>query len=135
MCTTYVGSAKQASDYITVSSFLLNHVRRTFNKGQDIADAIENEQEIDFSKEAPAPLKTSASEKKEDQERETLQFGKQFEVECALHSKRVQQCRDNEGAAAATLWNQCSNVMKSKIQSRKDYDTNVKGDPTKLLQA
>ena len=136
--THYVGcsATKQARDYITVTSFLQNHVRRTFKKGQDIADAIEDKKEKDFDKEAPI-LKVSTSTDVNIEKRENMQFGKQFEVDYALHCERVQQHRDNKGAeAAATLWNQCSNVMKSKVQSRKDCDSNVKGDPIiKLLQA
>ena len=45
------------------------------------------------------------------------------------------QYQDNKAAAAALLWNQCSNIMKAKIQSRKDYDTELKDNPIKLLQA
>ena len=71
------------------------------------------------------------------QEKGNMQFGKQFEVECALRSERVQQCRDNKGAAAATLWNQCSNVYEIEDPPVKkgSCDSNVKGDPIKLLQA
>ena len=133
----YIGSAKQASDYVTTTAFIMNHIRISFTKGGDIADAIENEKELDFDKEAPK-LKMSSADPKDEaakREREQLQFSKQFEIEYALHSERAQQHKDNKGAAAATLWKQCSNIMRSKIQSRKDYDSEVKGDPIKLLQA
>ena len=36
----YVGSSKQASDYETTSEFLINHVKKTFDRGNDIAEAL-----------------------------------------------------------------------------------------------
>ena len=36
----HVGSAKQASDYMTVTNFIINYMRRTFDKGNDIARAL-----------------------------------------------------------------------------------------------
>ena len=60
---------------------------------------------------------------------------KQFEVEFQAHHERENQCVDNKAAAAALLWNQCTNTMKAKVQSRKDYDSDIKDNPIKLLQA
>ena len=68
----YIGSAKQASDYVTTTAFIMNHIRITFTKGADIADAIENEQELDFDKEAPT-LKMSSADEAATKEREQLQ--------------------------------------------------------------
>ena len=36
----YVGSSKQASDFETTSEFLINHVKKTFDRGNDIAEAL-----------------------------------------------------------------------------------------------
>ena len=36
----YVGSSKQASDFETTSEFLVNHVKKTFDRGNDIAEAL-----------------------------------------------------------------------------------------------
>jgi hypothetical protein len=36
----YVGSSKQASDFETTSEFLINHVKKTFNRGNDIAEVL-----------------------------------------------------------------------------------------------
>jgi hypothetical protein len=33
----YVGSSKQASHFETTSEFLINHVKKTFDRGNDIA--------------------------------------------------------------------------------------------------
>ena len=37
----YIGSNKNASDYKTTTNYLINHIRKTYNKGDAIATAIE----------------------------------------------------------------------------------------------
>ena len=36
----YVGSSKQASDFETTYDFLLNYIKRTYTRGNDIAEAL-----------------------------------------------------------------------------------------------
>ena len=36
----YVGSSKQASDFETTYTFLLNYIKRTYDRGNDIAEAL-----------------------------------------------------------------------------------------------
>jgi hypothetical protein len=36
----YVGSSKQASDYEITAEFVVNHIKKTFDRGNDIAEAI-----------------------------------------------------------------------------------------------
>ena len=38
----YVGSSKQASDFETTNNFLVNYVKRTYVRGNDIAEALRN---------------------------------------------------------------------------------------------
>ena len=40
----YIGSAKQASDFETTRLFLINHIKKTFKHGNDIATALEKEE-------------------------------------------------------------------------------------------
>ena len=77
----YVGSAKQASDYVTITSYLINYIRRTYTKGEDVANALEMLEEIDFQPLAPV-LKASTNSDKTIMDRENCQFDKEFEVEC-----------------------------------------------------
>ena len=130
----YVGSAKQASDYVTVTNYIINHIRRTFDKGNDIATALEEEREIDLTVYVPT-LKESTAGKDEDKERENRQFEKQFKIEYATYNERRVKYEENRSAAEATLWNQCGSSMKTKIQARTDYESDIKGNPIKLLLA
>ena len=60
MC--YVGSAKQASDFVTIANFLVNCVRTEHKKGEDIANSLDNLEEPDFDKDAPVVGSSSAAD-------------------------------------------------------------------------
>ena len=36
----YVGSSKQASDYEVTANFVINHIKKTYEYGKDIGDAL-----------------------------------------------------------------------------------------------
>ena len=38
--TFYVGSAKQASDYKNIALFVINHIKKDFNRGNNISKAL-----------------------------------------------------------------------------------------------
>ena len=54
----YIGSAYKASDYTLITSYIINHIRKTY--GGDIADALEQKRDFDFTPEMPI-LQTSAT--------------------------------------------------------------------------
>jgi hypothetical protein len=39
-CHFYVGSSKQASDCETTAEFVVNHVKKTFDRGKDVSEAL-----------------------------------------------------------------------------------------------
>ena len=49
----YLGSATQASDYETTTSFIINHIMKTYTRGLDIAEALETLEELDFTTSKP----------------------------------------------------------------------------------
>ena len=49
----HIGSAKQASDYVIVMKYLLNHICKTYTFGDDIANALETQTEMDFTMNMP----------------------------------------------------------------------------------
>ena len=130
----YIGSARQASDYVTVTNYIINYIRRTYDKGNDIATALEKLEEVDFTSREPQ-LKISKKTDQAEKAREDKQFEKQYEIEYTEFNKTKNKYEDNKCAADALLWNQCTNTMKAKIQARKDYTSTVKGNPIKLLEA
>ena len=42
----YIGSAKQASDYVNTAEYLINFIKKTYDDGNDIADALSEEREF-----------------------------------------------------------------------------------------
>ena len=45
----YAGSAKNASECVTNTNFILNHIELNFDEGLDIATALKDGEEFDFS--------------------------------------------------------------------------------------
>ena len=45
----YLGSAKQASDYESITEFLINYIKKTFTYGMDIGTVLESLQELDLN--------------------------------------------------------------------------------------
>ena len=43
----YLGSSKQASDYETTTEFLINHIKKLYDYGNDIGSALEKLESID----------------------------------------------------------------------------------------
>ena len=135
----YVGSANQASDYVTITNFLINYIKRTYTKGEDIAGALETLEEVDFTSVAPVMKNSNITGTDADdilaRDRENRQYEKEFEVEYAEYIRRKTKYQENRVSAEALLWNQCANVMKAKIKARPDYESAIKGNPVELLQA
>ena len=71
-----VGNARQASDYEITTEFVINHIRKTYTDGEDIATALETLQDIDVKEWKPRMV---TSVERDDQIRATEQ--KQFDME------------------------------------------------------
>ena len=70
---SYIGSSKQANDFVTVTLFLINHTRKTYTYGEDIGQALQSREPLDFSQLAPR-LQVSNAEDKATREVENEQF-------------------------------------------------------------
>jgi len=127
----YLGSATQASDYETTTSFIINHIMKTYTRGRDIAEASETLEELDFTTSKPT-LKKSIETDADLKKTEEKQFEYEFKDDYAEYRKRLYS--DNKVKAYALLWERYSKGMKNKLESRKDFDTFSK-NPSLLLQA
>jgi hypothetical protein len=47
--TFYIGSSKQAADYTTTMSYVVNHIKKEFIRGNDIAEALRTEAHPDMT--------------------------------------------------------------------------------------
>jgi len=129
-----VGSPTSASDYVTVTNYLINTIKQKYTRPTDIATALENLVEWDEKRNRPT-LQVSQDKDDETRERENRQFEKNYEIEYSEHLKRKTQYDENKVAAEALIWGQCDTRMRSQIQSRSNYDSDIKGNPIALLKA
>ena len=113
-----VGSAKSATDCVTVTSYVLNYIRRTYKKGGDGAGALKEFKEVDFSSVKPTvrvvPKKDpSTNTDYSEEQREALikEAEREFDVNYKIYKERVVLYEDNKVKAAALLYKQCSSTM------------------------
>jgi hypothetical protein len=75
----YIGSSKQASDYEITAEFVVNHIKKTFDRGNDIAEAIRMLTKTDTSLWKPT-LQVSTATKPTVKEREDKQFVMEYKA-------------------------------------------------------
>ena len=128
----YLGSAKQASDYEATTEFLINHVKKVYDYGNDIGTALENLEPVDLTQWKP---KMQVSEESDEEIRviENRQFEIEFKAEYDKYSNRVQVYENNKVKAYALLWERCAKAMKNKIEARIDYQK-IRNNPIELLK-
>ena len=99
---------KQAADYDIITKFLILHIRKTYLNGDDIGNALENQQETEFN--API-LEVSSSTDAAIKARENKQYEMIFEAKLALYLKQEETYRTNKGKAYAFIFGQCNKSM------------------------
>jgi len=128
----YLGRSRQASDYKKTTEFLINHIKKTYDHGKDIATALKNLSEFDLTPYAPKLLtSTKADAAKATEE-------KQFEIDYNKKSERFiirkEQYQKNKDKAYAFLWERCATSMQNKIQMLSTFESDIEDDPIKLLE-
>ena len=130
----YVGSAKQALDYESTTKFLINHIKKTFEFGNDIRSALKDLKPVDTDQWKPS-MQVSISPEDKINEAETRQLEIEFKADYDAYRKRVQTYDNNQTKAYALLWERCMKGMKNKIEARSDYESKIENDPIQLLKA
>ena len=129
-----VGSNKQASDFETTCEFILNHIKKTYTRGNDISEALRKQQEPNKDDWKPT-LSMSNSLDDDTKERENRQFELEYKAEYDEYMRRKRDYEQNCFSAYALLWERCNKAMKAKIEARKDYESTIYNKPIKLLEA
>lgn len=129
----YLGSAKQASDYETTTEFVINHIKKIYDYGNDIGTALEKLEAIDTTAWRPR-MQVSGEEDETVRTIENKQFEIEFKSDYDTYRKRMQVYENNLTKAYALLWERCTKAMKNKIEARSDYES-IRNDPIKLLKA
>ena len=130
----YVGSSKQASDYEVTANFVINHVKKTFDYGKDIGDALKNLKVAD-TKLWKTKLKVSTLKDPGDKAGEDHEFRVDYKAEVDENTRRVRALRGNLVKSYALLWERCAKAMQNKIKTRSDFESTISDDPIELLSA
>ena len=119
----YLGSLKQASDYETPTEFIINHIKKTYTDGKDIAKALYDLEPINTASWRPSlevSIIVGDSELSEAQrEAETRENEMIFKQELSHYSSRITQYEDNLVKSYALIWERCSTAMKNKNRTVK----------------
>jgi hypothetical protein len=130
----FVGAARQASDFSVITEFIINHVRKTFEYGNDIANALDARSHIDFITFMPQ-LQESQSGDKAAAKREDQQYRLLYEAEIKRFVERKGTYESNLDKAFAVIWAQCNKSMQNKLLTKTNFESEIKGEPIKLLSA
>jgi hypothetical protein len=128
----YLGSSKQAVDFKTTNSYIINHIKKTFNFGNDTRTSLETLEDYSIEQHKP---KLRASEEVDDiilQDTKNEQFKMVFKAEYDAFMKRKQFLETNKTKAYAFIWEQCAKGMQSKIESNTKFEKEIKGNPIEL---
>jgi hypothetical protein len=86
-CHFYVGSSEQASDHETTAEFVVNHTKKTFDRGNDISEALRTLVRPDADAWKPT-LKMSVDADDDVKKREDKQFEMEHKAELDQAMKR-----------------------------------------------
>lgn len=130
----YIGSINRVSDYDDASQFIANHIKKTYVRGNDVAEASRVRVKPDAEKWQPELEFVESTE-----EDDNTRLNKQHEMKCKMDYdvclKRKEQCDQNAIKAYAELWQHCATAMKAKIEARSTYESITCNDPIPLLKA
>ena len=137
--TYYLGNSRQASDYETTTEFIINHIKKTYTDGKDIAKALYDLEPVDTTAWRPS-LQISLISPVDElsiarRDAETREFEMIFKQELSRYSSRITQYEDNLIKSYALIWERCSAGMKNKISNRQDFRSEIYDNPIKLLKA
>jgi hypothetical protein len=105
-----VGSSKQASDFETTSEFLLNSVKKTFDRGNNGTEALRILEPTDTNLWKPAltfSIETDVSLKAQ----EDRQYELEYKADLDEFMRRRRAYNDNLFKAYALIWERCAKAM------------------------
>ena len=110
----YVGSSKQASDYEITAEFVINYIKKTFDRGLDISEAL-RKLETPATDSWKPKLKMSKQIKPDEKATEDAQFRMEYKAELDESTRRTRALHDNLIKSYALLWERCAKAMQNKI--------------------
>ena len=130
----YVGSSKQASDFEITAEYAVNHIKKTFERGNDIAEALRTLQPTDITVWKPTLLFSTETDTTIASQ-ENRQYELEYKADLDEFMRRKRAYNDNLYKAYALIWERCAKAMQNKIESMSNYTIAIYNDPIELLKA
>jgi hypothetical protein len=130
----YVGSSKQASIFKTTSEFLVNYVKKTFDRGNDVAEALHMLTPKDTELWKPTLQFSTATEDTKNKP-ENRQHKLEYKANPDEFMRRKRSYDDNLFKAYTLIWERCAKAMQNKIMARSNFEVEIYNDPIRLLNA
>lgn len=130
----YLGTARQASEYEETTEYLINHIKKTFEYGSDIATALKEMCPPKTNTWRPS-MRTSIASDEALKKVEIEQFKIEFRSDYESYRKRLQVYENNRTKAYALLWERSTKAIKNRIEARSDFAVRIENDPIELLKA
>ena len=117
------------------TEYIINYLKKTFDYGSDIAQALKELQDVDTNLWKP----TLQQNDDRDDPTKTATLNKQYEMEFQAdydaYRKKILAYENNKTKSYALLWERCTKAMKNKIESRTNFESKVENNPIELLKA
>ena len=130
----YLGSATQFSDFEVTTEFVVNHIKKTFEYGNDIGSALKELKPIDTEK-WRVSMKFSDSTDAVVRDQENRQYEMEYKSDYEEYKRRVNVYDNNLIKAYAILWERSTKGIKQKIEARVEFASTIENDPIELLKA
>ena len=130
----YIGTNKQAAEFEIAAEFIINYIKRTFERGNDIAETLRTLTKQDTHEWMPK-LKMSKAEDEETRRTENRQHELEYKALLDEAIKRKEKYHQNLYKAYAFLWEKCTRAMQNKITGRNNFEQKIFNNPINLLIA
>ena len=127
-----IGTVRSSSDFTSTKEFIINYIKNTFEYGDDIAYALERQEEYDFESQRPLRIQPGEGESFTTQQIEDNDLIYQEEVK--LYVERKDRYRRNQNKAFALLEKQCTKGLLAKIRSKANYEDVIKSNPIEMIK-
>lgn len=127
----YIGTATQAADYETTAAFIINHIKKTFTRGNDIAESLRMLQEPITELWKPDPEENLETDEEKKKLKAKL-IDMEHKARLDLYLKREETYLENRNKAYALLWERCHKNMQDKLQARADFESSLYNNPIML---
>ena len=121
--------------FASVKEHIVQHIQKTYDKGKDVADSLDNMEKIDlttFTPERQISAKADKDEKIVDQQGLDMIYKEKL----TRYEDRVEKLEEGLSKAYSLIFNDyCTQGMRVKLEAYPEFDKEIKNNPIKLLEA